>query len=226
LKILVVDDDLDLRGLTAYALRQGGYFVVEAGDGAAALAAFANESPDLVLLDVNLPGGMSGFDVLKKLREKSDVRVLMLTVRASEEDEVIGLDLGADDYLAKPYSPKTLLARVRALLRRTGTEGGTPALSVGPLVLDPERLTVTVEGGPRVTLTKLEFRLLQLLASNAGRPVATERVASHVWGDRGVVGDKPLVKQLVHRLRQKVEKDPAAPRFVLTASGVGYMLQV
>ena len=223
MKILVVDDDLELQRLIAFALRQAGYLVLEAGDGPAALATFENERPDLVLLDVNLPR-MNGFEVLRRLRSLgAKTPVMMLTVRAGEEDQVRGLDLGADDYLAKPFSPRTLLARVRAHLRRTGADRGA-ATARGDLALDPERQSVTVRGAAPVRLTQLEFRLLQLLVANSGHTLPTDRLTTHVWGRRGM-GDRHMLKQLVHRLRRKIEADPAAPRYLRTISGVGYVLE-
>ncbi|HEY3177238.1 MAG TPA: response regulator transcription factor [Candidatus Polarisedimenticolia bacterium] len=223
MKVLVVDDDLELLGLIGFVLRQAGYLVIEAQDGPTALAAFEREEPDLVVLDVNLPR-IDGFEVLRRIRAAgARTPVMMLTVRSSEEDQVRGLDQGADDYLAKPFSPRTLLARVRALLRRAGIE--KPAgLAVGDLALDPARQSVIVGGGPAVRLTGLEFRLLQMLLANAGRALAAERLTSHVWGHRGM-GDRQLLKQLVHRVRRKVERDPADPRYLITVSGVGYQLQ-
>jgi DNA-binding response OmpR family regulator len=218
-KILVVDDDLELLGLVSYALRQAGYLVVEASDGAAALAAFEREEPSLVVLDVNLPK-LSGLEVCRKIREVSKVPVMMLTVRSAEEDQVQALDLGADDYLTKPFSPRTLSARVRALLRRAGSEKPAP-LAAGDFTLDLERQCVTVAGGPSVRLTKLEVRLLQLLLANAGHTLPSERLLSHVWGSRSS-GDRQLLKQLVHRLRQKIEADAAEPRYLMTVAGVGY----
>ena len=223
MKILVVDDDLDLRGLIAYVLRQANYFVVEAQDGPSALAAFAAEKPALVILDVNLPR-LDGFEVLKRIRSGGDrTPVLMLTVRAGEEDQVLGLDLGADDYLAKPFSPRTLLARVRAVLRRAGVEKPEP-MSSGDISLEIETQSVIIRGGGPVRLTNLEFRLLQLLVANAGHPLTAERITLHVWGYRGM-GDRQLLKQLVHRVRQKIEKDPAAPLYLVTVTGVGYLLK-
>ena len=222
MKILVVDDDLELLGLVAYALRQAGYLVVEASDGAAALAAFEREEPSLVVLDVNLPR-MSGLEVCRKIREASKVPVMMLTVRSAEEDQVQALDLGADDYLTKPFSPRTLLARVRALLRRAGSEKPAP-LAAGAFTLDLERQAVIVAGGPPVRLTNLEVRLMQLLLANAGHTLPAERLLSHVWGSRGS-GDRQLLKQLVHRLRQKIEAEATEPRYLVTVSGVGYALR-
>jgi DNA-binding response OmpR family regulator len=222
MKLLVVDDDLELLGLVSYALRQAGYLVVEASDGMAALAAFEREEPSLVVLDVNLPR-LSGLEVCKRIRAMSRVPIMMLTVRSAEEDQVAALDLGADDYLTKPFSPRTLLARVRALLRRAGEEKPAP-LATGDFTLDLERQSVSVAGAPAVRLTKLELRLLQVLLANAGHTLPAERLLSHVWGSRGA-GDRQLLKQLVHRLRQKIEADAAEPRYLATVSGVGYALR-
>jgi DNA-binding response OmpR family regulator len=222
MKILVVDDDLELAGLIAYALRQAGYLVVEAADGVAALAAFEREEPALVILDVNLPR-LDGHEVCRRIRQHSATPIMMLTVRGAEEDEVAGLDLGADDYLTKPFSPRALLARVRALLRRSGEEKPAPMVA-GDFALDLEQQSVAVGGGPPVRLTRLELRLLQLLLVNAGHTLPAERLLSHVWGSRGA-GDRQLVKQLVHRLRQKIEADAAQPRYLQTVAGVGYVLR-
>ncbi|MBV8202118.1 MAG: response regulator transcription factor [Acidobacteria bacterium] len=222
MKILIVDDDLDLSGLVAYALRQAGYLTVEAGDGLAALDAFAREEPDLVILDLQLPK-LGGREVCRRIREHSSTPIIMLTVQGSEEDEVAGLDMGADDYLTKPFSPRGLLARVRALLRRAGDERPAP-LAAGDFALDLEQQSVSVGGGPPRRLTRLEVRLLQLLLVNAGHPLPVERLLSHVWGSRGG-GDRQLVKQLVHRLRQKIERDARQPRYLVTVAGVGYALQ-
>jgi DNA-binding response OmpR family regulator len=220
MKVLVVDDDRELLGILAFTFRQAGYFVVEAADGEQALRIVDEERPDLIVLDVNLPG-LSGFDVCKRVREDSPVPILMLTVRGEESDVVQGLDLGADDYMAKPFSPQTLLARVRALLRRVALEPSREVES-GELRLDPESRTLTVRDREPVPLTKLEFRLIQFLAARAGQVVPTDRLWSHVWGSRG--GDRQLLKQLVHRVRQKLEDDPATPRYLVTLPGVGYRL--
>ena len=222
MKILVVDDDLELLGLIAFALRQAGYLVIEAQDGPSALSAVEAEKPELVVLDVNMPR-IDGFEVLRRIRASgSSIPVMMLTVRSSEEDQVRGLDLGADDYLTKPFSPRTLLARVRALLRRAGVEKPGP-MSAGDLQMNAERQTLSVGGGAPVSLTALEFRLLQMLLANAGHALPVERLTSHVWGYRGM-GDRQLLKQLVHRLRRKIERDPAEPRYLVTVAGVGYAL--
>jgi len=221
-KILVVDDDLELSSLIGYALRQAGYLVIEAADGVAALAAFERESPALVILDVNLPR-LSGLEVCRRIRNASRVPIMMLTVRNAEEDQVQALDLGADDYLTKPFSPRTLLARVRALLRRAGEEKPMP-LAAGDFSLDLELQSVVVRGGEPVRLTRLELRLLQILLANAGHTLPAERLLGHVWGSRGS-GDRQLLKQLVHRLRQKIEADAAEPRYLVTISGLGYALR-
>ena len=222
MKILVVDDDLELAGLIGYALRQAGYLVIEAADGVAALAAFERESPALVILDVNLPR-LSGLEVCRRIRNASRVPIMMLTVRNAEEDQVQALDLGANDYLTKPFSPRTLLARVRALLRRAGEEKPMP-LAAGDFSLDLELQSVVVRGGEPVRLTRLELRLLQILLANAGHTLPAERLLGHVWGSRGS-GDRQLLKQLVHRLRQKIEADAAEPRYLVTISGLGYALR-
>jgi DNA-binding response OmpR family regulator len=223
MKILAVDDDPDLLALVAFALSQAGFVVVKAVDVQSALRVFADEAPDLAILDINLPGG-TGFDICEGIRKQSRVPVMMLTARGEEEDLVRALDLGADDYLTKPFSPRTLLARVRALLRRAGLETGG-AMNAGELHLDLEAHVLRVGAAEPVKLTKLETRLLQILIANAGHVVGTERLLTHVWGHRGS-GDRQLLKQLVHRLRQKVEVNPADPSLLKTESGAGYRLDV
>jgi DNA-binding response OmpR family regulator len=223
MKIMIADDDRDLLALIAFALTQAGYFVVRAADGQTALRAFDAEAPDLVVLDINMPGA-SGFQVCEAIRAKSRVPIMMLTVRGEEEDLVRALELGADDYLTKPFSPRTLLARIKALLRRAGVESSTPLIA-GRVVLDPEEHTVAVNQGVPVRLTKLELRLLQMLLANAGRSVNSDRLLVQVWGHRNS-GDRQLLKQLVHRLRQKIEADPANPTLLQTAAGSGYKLVV
>jgi DNA-binding response OmpR family regulator len=222
MKVLIADDDAELRELIAFALAQAGYLIVKAGDGAAALTAFAAEAPDLVILDVNMPHA-SGFQVCAAIRERSAVPVMMLTVRGEEEDLVRALELGADDYLTKPFSPRTLLARIKALLRRAGMESSAP-LAAGRLALDLEEHTVRVAGGEPVRLTKLELRLLQMLLAHAGHSVNSDRLLLQVWGHKSG-GDRQLLKQLVHRLRQKIERDPSAPQLLRTAAA-GYKLTV
>jgi DNA-binding response OmpR family regulator len=222
MKVLVADDDADLRELIAFTLAQAGYLVIKAHDGPSAVRLFAEESPDLVVLDINMPG-LSGFQVCEAIRARSRVPVMMLTVRGEEEDLVRALGQGADDYLTKPFSPRTLLARIKALLRRAGVEGSAP-LAAGRVRLDLEEHTVTVGTGAPVRLTRLELRLLQMLLAKAGRSVSSERLLIQVWGHRSG-GDRQLLKQLVHRLRHKIEPDPAAPALLRTAAS-GYKLVV
>jgi DNA-binding response OmpR family regulator len=222
MKILIVDDDIELRELIGFALRQAGYLVIQAADGPEALHAFDREQPDLVILDINLPG-INGLEVCRRIRAEATTPIMMLTVRSSEEDQVQGLDTGADDYLTKPFSPRTLLARVRALLRRAEIDRPA-AQAVGDVQLDVEQQTVSIRGGLPTRLTNLEFRLLQYLVSNAEHTIPAERLTTHVWGYRGV-GDRQLLKQLVHRLRQKIEQNPAEPRYLMTVAGIGYVLQ-
>lgn len=221
MKVLVADDDRDLRDLVGFTLTQAGYLVIKAADGTGALQSVADEAPDLVILDINMPGA-SGFQVCQTIRRDSRVPIMMLTVRGEEEDLVRALELGADDYLTKPFSPRTLLARAKALLRRAGTEGAS-MLANGRLSLDADEHSLTIADAPPIRLTKLELRLLQLLLANAGRTVGSDRLLIHVWGHRGS-GDRQLLKQLVHRLRQKIERDPATPQILQTAAGAGYKL--
>jgi len=221
MKVLVADDDRDLRDLVGFTLTQAGYLVIKAADGTGALQSVADEAPDLVILDINMPGA-SGFQVCQTIRRDSRVPIMMLTVRGEEEDLVRALELGADDYLTKPFSPRTLLARAKALLRRAGTEGAS-ILSNGRMRLDADEHSLAIADAPPIRLTKLELRLLQLLLANAGRTVSSDRLLIHVWGHRGS-GDRQLLKQLVHRLRQKIERDPATPQILQTAASAGYKL--
>ncbi len=222
MKVLIADDDADLRELIAFTLTQAGYLVIRAADGSAALRRFAEEGPDLVVLDINMPG-LSGFEVCEAIRRRSAVPVMMLTVRGEEEDLVRALGLGADDYLNKPFSPRTLLARIKALLRRAGMDSHAP-VSAGRVALDLAEYTVRIGNAEPVRLTKLELRLLQMLLANAGHTVSSDRLLVQVWGHRSG-GDRQLLKQLVHRLRQKIEADPAAPALLRTAAA-GYKLMV
>jgi DNA-binding response OmpR family regulator len=221
-KILLVDDDPDLLSVTSFALQQAGMLVVTANSFSTALAVFRSEHPDLAILDINLPGG-SGFELCQAMRKESTLPILMLTVRNEESDLVRALELRADDYLTKPYSPRTLIARVKALLRRAGTDG-TYNSEAGPYRLDPNSLELHV-GGVTHRVTPLESRLLQMLIANAGQPVTTERLLTHVWGQRAG-GDRQLLKQLVHRLRQKLGDSDTAAHAVETVTNVGYRLRL
>jgi DNA-binding response OmpR family regulator len=226
MKILLVDDDPDLLAVTSFALQQAGMLVVQANSFGTALKVFREERPDLAILDINLPGG-SGFELCQAMRRESSLPILMLTVRNEESDLVRALELRADDYLTKPYSPRTLIARVKALLRRSGIET-VPKSEAGPYRLDHAALELHV-GAQLHRVTPLESRLLQLLIANAGQPVATDRLLTHIWGQRGG-GDRQLLKQLVHRLRQKLS-DPAGAdtrgeHGIETVTNVGYRLRI
>jgi DNA-binding response OmpR family regulator len=223
MKVLVAEDDADLLALVCFTLTQAGYFAVKASDGRAAIETFDAEGPDLAILDINMPGA-NGFQVCEAIRSRSRVPVMMLTVRGEEEDLVRALELGADDYLTKPFSPRTLLARIKALLRRAGMESNAP-LNAGRVQLDLAEHTVQIGAAPPVRLTKLELRLLQMLVANAGHVVSSDRLLMHVWGHRGA-GDRQLLKQLVHRVRQKIEQDPSTPQLLQTTAGAGYRLIV
>ena len=222
MKILLVDDDPDLLGVTSFALQQAGMLVVPATTFDAALATFRRERPDAAILDINLPGG-SGFELCRMLRRESNLPILMLTVRNEEPDLVRALELGADDYLTKPYSPRTLIARVKALLRRA-TGDAPPRNEAGPLRLDPAALELHADGIVH-RVTPLESRLLQLLIANAGHAVATDRLLKHIWGRRAG-GDRALLKQLVHRLRQKLGSPEEGAHWLETVTNVGYRLRV
>jgi DNA-binding response OmpR family regulator len=224
MKILVADDDPDLLDLVAYALGQAGFLVVKAKNGTEALTGFDAETPDLVILDINMPGA-TGFEVCASLRERGSTPIIMLTARGDEQDLVKALELGADDYLTKPFSPRTLLARIKALLRRAKIEGASGPMSAGRVTLDAGDSTIRISSGQPIALTKLEFRLMQALLAQAGRAVHSDRLLGLVWGHRGA-GDRQLLKQLVHRLRQKIEPDPATPQLLQTAAVSGYKLVV
>jgi DNA-binding response OmpR family regulator len=221
MKVLIVDDDPDLLGVTAFALQQAGFLVVRATDGVSALEVFEQEQPDLAVLDINLPR-RSGFELARAIRKGSPIPIIMLTVRSEDEDVVRALDLRADDYLTKPFSPRILIARINALLRRASAEAGH-VLSVSGLTLDLDKLVLVGLTAVAIRLTPLEARFLQLLMANAGRTVATERILAHVWGSRSG-GNRQLLKQLVHRLRQKVETMPGMPRLLRTVPGSGYYI--
>jgi DNA-binding response OmpR family regulator len=218
--ILIVDDDVELVGLLRFALTTAGYEVAAAFDGEQALQRLHEHMPELVILDVNLPI-RDGFEVLAELRRTSQVPVMMLTVRAGEEDEVRGLDLGADDYLHKPFSPRALLARVRSLLRRGNEPVEDPVLAWGPLVLDVERSEATIAGGNTLRLSLLELRLLRLLLAQRGRPIDADKLIGFVWADREAA-DRESLKQVVHRLRRKLASAGGQATWIEYLPNAGY----
>ena len=222
-RILTVEDDERIRTSVRLALEDEGWTVEEAASGEDALNAFTAQAADVVLIDIMLPG-IDGFDVCRSIRRVSDVPIVMVTARADTHDVVAGLEAGADDYLTKPFAPKELSARIRALLRRArSTDPATPHLVFGDLEIIPEEGVVRL-AGDEVHLTKTEFRLLVELATNPGRVLSREVLLERVWG-YGYFGDGRLVDVHVRRLRTKIEPDAANPRYVVTVRGLGYKLQ-
>ncbi len=232
MKALIVDDDRVLADVLAFTLRREGFQVVQAFDGEAALQRWKQENPDLVVLDVNLPR-LDGFAVCRQIREAGDTPIVLLTVRGEEDDIIYGLEAGADDYITKPFSPRQLVARANAVLRRAGRVT-TPALrQVGSLVLDSSRRELRTGHGEPVSLTPLESRLLDYLILNAGHVLTAEAIISHVWGVDG--GDRDMLRQLVRRLRGKLSlayqsTDPEVnadhQAMIETVPGLGYGLTV
>lgn len=221
MRILVADDDADLRALIGFTLVQAGFDICTAVDGESALQAFQRDSPDLVLLDINMPEP-NGLKVCRAIRGRSPVPIMMLTVRDVEEDLIEAFDSGADDYVHKPFSPRALLARVRALLRRAEPFDPKP-VSVGNLRLDPEQRTLQLGLAEPVRLTPLELKALQLLMVTPGRTVTAEKLLLHLWG-RATARERRTLKQLIYRLRSKIEIDASAPAILQTTPGAGYKL--
>ena len=223
-RILAVEDDERIRTAVRLALEDEGWEVAEAATGEDALQHFQGEPADVVLIDIMLPG-IDGFEVCRSIRRSSDVPIVMVTARADTHDVVAGLEAGADDYLTKPFAPKELSARIRALLRRARTsEVSSPHLRFGDLEIVPDEGVVR-RNGRDVHLTKTEFRVLVELAQSPGRVFSREVLLERIWG-YGYFGDGRLVDVHVRRLRTKVEADPANPRHVVTVRGLGYKLQV
>ena len=222
-RILTVEDDERIRTAVRLALEDEGWTVEEAESGEDALNAFTAQAADVVLIDIMLPG-IDGFDVCRSIRRVSDVPIVMVTARADTHDVVAGLEAGADDYLTKPFAPKELSARIRALLRRSrSADPAAPQMMFGDLEIIPEEGVVRL-AGEEVHLTKTEFRLLVELATNPGRVLSREVLLERVWG-YGYFGDGRLVDVHVRRLRTKIEPDAANPRYVVTVRGLGYKLQ-
>jgi two-component system response regulator RegX3 len=223
-RILVVEDEESLSDPLSYMLRKEGFEVALAETGPAALEEFDRRGADLVLLDLMLPG-LSGTEVCRALRSRSTVPVIMLTAKDSEVDKVVGLELGADDYVTKPYSARELVARIRAVLRRHGEpdELVTATIEAGPVRLDVDRHVVSV-GGEAVSMPLKEFELLELLLRNAGRVLTRGQLIDRVWGS-DYVGDTKTLDVHVKRLRAKVEPDPGTPRHIVTVRGLGYKFE-
>ena len=222
---LVVDDDPVLADLVSFTLRREGFQVFQARDGKSALERVAELHPDIVILDVNLPKTvppMDGFITCQRIREQSKIPVILLTVREDEDDIVYGLKVGADDYILKPFSPRQLVARIQAVLRRVNMGISSATLEVGAITLDVDRREACVFE-QTVSLTALESRLLEYLMLHAGRVLSNQELIDHIWSPGG--GDRDMIRQLVHRLRVKIEPDAAKPIFIETVPGYGYGLK-
>lgn len=227
--ILLVEDEESLADPLAFLLRKEGFEVVVAGDGPTALVEFEKNDIDIVLLDLMLPG-MSGTDVCKRLRKVSSVPVIMVTARDSEIDKVVGLELGADDYVTKPYSARELIARIRAVLRRGGEqqvadyeEDGDDILGDDRVRMDVERHTVTV-AGESISMPLKEFDLLEYLMRNSGRVLTRGQLIDRIWG-ADYVGDTKTLDVHVKRLRSKIEEEPSSPKHLVTVRGLGYKFE-
>lgn len=221
-RVLLVEDDRRVRRATALALQDEGYEIVEAADAESGLRLLAERSPDLVVLDVMLPGGKDGYEACREIRKVSDVPVLFLTARTDTVDVVVGLESGGDDYMTKPFAAKELIARVRALLRRTRSEPKQRRMVAGDVEIEPDAGTVRKAGRP-VRLTKTEFKLLCTLAERPNQIFSREVLLELVWG-YNYLGDSRLVDVHVRRLRSKVETDPSSPTLIQTVRGLGYKL--
>jgi DNA-binding response OmpR family regulator len=225
MKILVVEDDLSLSDVLAFSLRRAGYEVVTAFDGLAALQLWETENPDLLVLDLNLPK-LDGLAVCRQIRSQAQTPIIILSVRSGDEAVVKGLEYGADDYVVKPFSPTQLVARIKAVSRRSGITETANVLEVAGLTLDRSRNEVRHHNGEPVRLTPLEVRLLERLMLHVGQVLTSDALITAVWGNEG--GDKTMLKQLVYRLRSKITPgdsnthDAASP--IETIPGVGYSL--
>ncbi len=222
--ILLVEDEESFSDPLSYLLRKEGYEVTVADTGPKGLAEFESSGADLVLLDLMLPG-LSGVEVCRQLRAQSYVPIIMLTAKDGEIDKVVGLELGADDYVTKPYSSRELLARIKAVLRRLADTEDLmpPTLDVGPVSMDVERHVVKVRGEP-ASLPLKEFELLEMLLRNAGRVLTRMQLIDRVWGS-DYVGDTKTLDVHIKRLRAKIETDPAAPTHIVTVRGLGYKFE-
>ena len=223
-RVLVVEDEESFSDALSYMLGREGFEAVVASTGPEALAEFDRAGADIVLLDLMLPG-LPGTEVCRQLRSRSNVPIIMLTAKDSEVDKVVGLELGADDYVTKPYSARELVARIRAVLRRRGDVEAPAdgALEAGPVRMDVERHVVAVDGEP-VALPLKEFDLLELLLRNAGRVLTRGQLIDRVWGS-DYVGDTKTLDVHVKRLRAKIEPDPANPKYLVTVRGLGYKFE-
>jgi DNA-binding response OmpR family regulator len=218
-RILIVEDDRNIATVVAKNLEAAGYSCETVHDGSEVLEVFERLEPELIVLDIMLPG-IDGLELTRRIRRESNVPILVLTARATESDKVLGLEIGADDYLTKPFGTQELVARVRALLRRTTQLAEAEILERGELTVDPQRREVR-KANELIEITSLEFDLLYFLASHPGRVYSRDSLMSRVWGEDRVV-DARSIDSLISRLRRKLEQDPAHPRYVQTVWGAGY----
>ncbi|HET9588141.1 MAG TPA: response regulator transcription factor [Anaerolineales bacterium] len=230
MKILVVDDDRVVADLVVFTVRRAGYEAVMANDAASALRRWGEDQPGLIILDINLPGTArldNGFAICQHIRRESDVPIILLTVRGEEDDIVRGLEAGADDYILKPFSPRQLVARIQAVMRRGRATEIThlPAkLSIDGLDFNPRLREASLPDGTTKSLTSLESRLLEDLMLNAGHVLTTDDLISDVWGADG--GNSEMLRQLVRRLRTKIESDPTNPYYIQNLPGLGYAFRL
>ena len=223
-RILVVEDEKNIVDILVFNLRREGYDTLEAYDGVAGLQLALEQNPDLILLDLMLPR-LDGFEVCRRLRQQGRATpVIMLTAREEETDKVLGLELGADDYITKPFSMRELLARVKANIRRSAMAPAAPAphkLELGRITVDEQAMTVSKDGAP-LDLSQREYELVHTLATHRGQVLSREALMEQVWNYEGYVGDVRAVDVAIRRLREKIEDDPADPKFILTRRGLGY----
>jgi DNA-binding response OmpR family regulator len=223
MKALIVDDDLALADVVSFTMRRAGYDALVANDGISAIDNWQREDPDLIILDLNIPE-MDGMSVCRHIRAQSHVPIIILSVRGEEDDIVAGLELGADDYIVKPFSPRQLVARSEALLRRATREAFTQEpLSADGFTIDMSRLMLMNKQGVEIHLTRLEGLLLETLMLNPNQVIPAGTLIDTVWGPAG--GDRVMLKQLVYRLRKKIEQETSSPSPITTISGIGYSFE-
>ena len=223
-RALVVDDEPQMAGIVAYALETQGFEVMLAYDGPQALEKIESVQPDLVVLDVMLPT-LDGFEVCRRVRETTTTPIMLLTARKEDEDVIQGLELGADDYMTKPFNPREVALRAQAIVRRSGWGKAQTVITIGALQIDQTNHRATLDG-QLLHLTPNEFKLLVCLASNAGRVLSWQSLLKNSWDVEMWEGGKEMVKTAIYRLRQKIEVEPDSPRYILTVRGVGYTMPV
>jgi len=222
-RIVAVDDEESLLKVVTYALQQAGYEVHTAADASGGMFLFNEVKPDLMILDVMLPG-KSGLDMARDIRQTSNVPIIMLSARGDEVDRILGLEFGADDYVTKPFSPRELVSRVKAILRRVGPGGGQrPRIHLGDLLIDAESHQVFVRG-KAVHLTTSEYAILQLLARTPGKAFSRAEILTSLW-DESPIGDERAIDVHIHNMREKLELDPRNPEYLLTVRGFGYRVR-